>query len=43
MHRINIIIFEDHKISVIIDNKGIIWFNAKQICIINNQRKLYQI
>lgn len=28
----NTITFEDNKIIVIIDNKGIIWFNAKQIC-----------
>jgi prophage antirepressor-like protein len=29
----NTIIFEKHKIIVIIDNNSIIWFNAKQICI----------
>ena len=28
----NTISFENNKIIVIIDNKGIIWFNAKQIC-----------
>ena len=29
----NTITFEDNKIIVIIDNGGIIWFNAKQICL----------
>lgn len=33
MSRYNTINFEKHKISVIIDNNNIIWFNAKQICI----------
>lgn len=28
----NTITFENKKIIVIIDNSGIIWFNAKQIC-----------
>ena len=33
MSRYNTIIFEKHKIIVIIDNNSVIWFNAKQICI----------
>ena len=33
MSRYNTIIFEKHKIIVIIDNNNIVWFNAKQICI----------
>ena len=33
MSRYNTINFEKHKIIVIIDNKNIIWFNAKQICV----------
>jgi prophage antirepressor-like protein len=29
----NTITFENNKIIVIIDNRGVIWFNGKQICL----------